>query len=305
MKKTILLISLLLAFASTRACDICGCGVGTQYIGILPDFRKQIIGLRYRYSKLWSHLGIGGANTYLTTAEQYSSVELWTGWNIGKKFRVMASVPWQSITRTNQGVSLSKQGVGDATLWGFYNLLNKRSTLSNRLLMQSLWIGTGLKLPTGRYIATDKSSTGTNSNLFQLGTGSVDVLTSLMYDIRLQDFGLNVNAQYRFNGQNKSDYTYGNKISLNSQLYYKWKLTPQLTVAPNAGWMYESSKYDLDNKLKVDLSGGNLTAVSFGAEFSFNRITLGGNWQHPLWQQMANGIIKAGNKGMLHIGYTF
>jgi hypothetical protein len=305
MKKIVFLVSLLMAVASTRACDICGCGVGTQYIGILPDFRKQILGLRYRYSKLWSHLGNGGSYTYLTTAEQYSSVELWAGWNIGKKFRVMASVPWQSITRTNQGVSKSKQGIGDASVWGFYNLLNKRSNASNRLLVQSLWIGAGLKLPTGHYAATDKSSTGTNSNLFQLGTGSIDLLTSVMYDIRWQDLGLNVNAQYRFNGKNQSDYTYGNKISLNGQLYYKWTLARQVTAAPNAGLLYESSKYDLDNKLKVDLSGGNVTALSLGAEFSFNRITLGGNWQHPLAQQMANGIIKAGNRGMLHVGYTF
>ena len=49
------------------ACDICGCGVGNSYIGILPDFNKRIFGLRYRYNSIFTHVGTGGETTYLTT----------------------------------------------------------------------------------------------------------------------------------------------------------------------------------------------------------------------------------------------
>ncbi|MEP7259425.1 MAG: transporter, partial [Flavitalea sp.] len=72
MKKRCLLIIVTIAISyGSMACDICGCGVGNSYIGILPDFNKRIIGLRYRYNSIFTHVGIGGASTYLTTDERY------------------------------------------------------------------------------------------------------------------------------------------------------------------------------------------------------------------------------------------
>jgi len=76
------------------SCDICGCGVGGNYIGILPDFVSKIIGVRYRHNALRTHIGAGGVAPYLTTREIYHNAELWGGWNINKKVRVMAVVPW-------------------------------------------------------------------------------------------------------------------------------------------------------------------------------------------------------------------
>src|SRR3954470_17396036 len=94
-KKILLLaIIVLTSFRQTIACDICGCGVGSYYIGILPDFTKKIMGLRYRYNGIQTHLGVGGIPTYLTSNEAYRTLELWGGWNLGRKFRVMATIPY-------------------------------------------------------------------------------------------------------------------------------------------------------------------------------------------------------------------
>lgn len=218
MKKLFFVLAIILTSATSMACDICGCGVGSQYIGILPEFRKHIIGLRYRPNSMISHLGAGGATTHLTTRETYQTVEVWGGWNIGKKFRVMAIIPWHINSRTNNGITQSKNGLGDISATGFYQLINNRKQVFNqKLLIQSLWIGAGIKLPAGKYDVADKSTTAQSANLFQLGTGSIDYLLASMYDIRLQDAGLNVAMNYRINSLNKEKYGYGNKFSLNVQ----------------------------------------------------------------------------------------
>lgn len=304
MKKIIITACTFLLIAKANACDICGCGVGGYYIGILPEFHKHIFGLRYRFNSLKTHLGTRGSSTYLTTAERYNTVELWGGWNIGKKFRVMAAIPYAVNERSNQGVTNTKNGIGDISVNGYYRLLNRRSTLlSKKLLVQTLWLGSGVKLATGKYIAADKQNNSQNINLFQLGTASYDFSVHAMYDLRIQDAGLNVAASYKMNTENKYHYNYGNKLNGTAQLYYKWKIKNKFTASPNLGIAYENSKKDIDSKIMVDVSGGSLLLGSLGAEITTKKVSLGGNWQTPLSQNLANGFVKSNNRVMLHISF--
>lgn len=290
--------------AKTDACDICGCGVGGYYIGVLPEFHKHIFGLRYRYNSLKTHIGAGGSTTYLTASERYQTAELWGAWNLGKKFRIMASVPYAYNERENQGVNRSKNGIGDISVNGYYQVFNdKRTVFTKKLLVQTFWIGGGIKLPTGKYASADKQSTANNTNLFQLGTASYDFLLHAMYDLRIQDAGLNVSASYKMNTANKYDYSYGNKFSAATQLYYKWRIKNKFTIAPNAGVSYENSKKDIDSKIVADISGGRLLLGTLGFETTFKKIALGANWQTPLTQNLANGTVKANNRMMLHVSF--
>ncbi len=297
---------LMAASITANACDICGCGVGGNYIGILPEFNKHIIGLRYRHNSLLTHLGINGAHTYLTTQETYRTAELWGGWNITRNVRIMASVPYNMNDRENQGTIRTKSGPGDATLLGFYRVLNTRNTVfGNKLLVQSLWAGAGVKLPIGKYDPADRSGNTQNANLFQLGTGSTDIVTNLMYDIRLQDAGLNVWGSYKINTVNKYEYRYGNKFTVSAQPYYKFNIKRTTTIAPNAGVLYESGQKDENNKFTVDISGGYLLLGSVGVEVVFKKITGGVNFQAPLSQDLAMGIVKANNRAMAHVAFAF
>ncbi len=306
MKKILLISSLLIiSLSDLRACDICGCGVGNSYIGILPDFSRKIFGLRYRHNSLLTHIGVGGANTYLTTHETYQTMELWGGWNIGQKFRVMASVPYSFAERSNQGTTYTKNGLGDVSVSGFYQLINSRKTVCNdKLLVQSLLIGAGIKLPTGKYNPSDKGNSTQNANLFQLGTGSTDFTLNAMYDVRLQDAGINISASYKMNTTNKEDYNYGNKISTSAQAYYKFRIKDKVTVAPNAGVLYENGQKDLDNKFSVDISGGNVLMGTVGVEMAFKKVMIGANWQTPLSQNLALGIVKANDRAMVHVSFV-
>ncbi len=302
MKKLLISITFITLLVQSNACDICGCGVGGYYIGILPEFHKHVFGLRYRFSSLKTHIGAGGATTYLTSAERYNTAELWGAWTIGKKFRVMATIPYAFNERSNQGSVRTKQGIGDISVTGYYRLLNRKSVVfSKKLLVQSLWIGGGIKLATGKYIAADKQSTSQNTNLFQLGTASYDFMVQAMYDLRLQDAGLNVAASYKMNTSNRYDYNYGNKLSTTAQLYYKWRLKNKFTIAPSLGMAYENAKMDIDNQILVDISGGKLLLGTAGLETTFKKVAVGASWQLPVSQNLANGFVKANNRLMMHI----
>lgn len=308
MKKICLSILLLLGCVQAiNACDICGCGSGSFYIGILPDFNSKIAGIRYRYNNITTHIGPGGTTSYLTTNEHYHTTELWGGWTFNNKFRVMANVPFSFISKANMSNKESKSGPGDFIVQGFYRLYNRATTTKNnsRLIIQDLWIGTGIKLPTGKYIPTDKDESGQSVNLFQLGTGSLDFMFMLMYDIRIQNIGLNLNSNYKLNTSNKHQYYYGNKWSNSAQLYYKLRIKNKWTLSPNTGISYEYAAKDLDEGYAIFNSGGNILYGTFGAEATFSKIAIGGNWQPVLSQNMARGSVEAHNRMMFHFSVLF
>jgi hypothetical protein len=304
MKKVAVIMIAGLSFLKANACDICGCGVGGNYIGILPEFHQHVFGLRYRFNSLTTHIGTGGNATYLTTEEKYQTIEAWGGWNIGKKFRVMAAVPYAFNEKSNQGISNRKNGIGDISVNAYYRLFNTQKTIpGGKTLVQTLWAGAGIKLPSGKYTDADKQNTSQNTNLFQLGTGSTDFTLNAMYDIQWQNAGLNISGSYKMNSDNKYNYNYGNKLNTSVQAYYKFRVKDKLTIAPNAGMVYENSKKDIDNEIMVDISGGNLLQGSIGVETAFEKISVGVNWQTPLSQNLADGFVKANSRVMLHFSF--
>lgn len=294
-------------FLSATACDICGCGVGSYYVGILPEFRNKFAGIRYQHKSLMTHIGINGQRTYLTTDESYQITEVWGAINIGKKIRLLGFIPYNFIERVNQGISTRKSGLGDIALMGYFQLLNKHTTTNgNKMLVQSLWAGAGFKLPTGRYNQLDKNISESIQNTFQLGTGSMDFTLQAVYDIRIQDAGINTNVSYKMNTANRQEYRYGNKITSNALLYYKFRTGKKSNLAPNAGIIYETSAKDLKNQgIEIFDSGGNSLTATTGFETSIKKISLGFSYQIPLHQHLAEGKVKAGDRLMVHCSFSF
>lgn len=299
---TISLFSTTIAFA----CDICGCGVGSYYIGILPEYNKRFIGLRYQYKTLQTHLGPTGQITPLSTDETYQTAELWGGWNIGNKFRVLAFLPYNFNERQSQANAGQKDGLGDIAVMGYYNLFTNKHGVGNKLMVHSLWLGAGVKLPMGKYEPSERLAVQESPNNFQLGTASTDFTFNVAYDVRLNDLGMNLNINYKVNTENKYEYRYGNKLTTNALLYYKFRVLPTLTIAPNAGVLYETASKDIENnKYKVDVSGGYSTSGVLGAEIAFSKFSVGANYQHVMSQELASNRAKAGNRLMVHLSVPF
>ncbi|GGI26072.1 transporter [Pedobacter mendelii] len=304
--KIILSLFILMCSFSAIACDICGCGVGSYYIGILPEYNKRFLGLRYQYKTLQTHLGPQGQITPITANETYQSTEVWGGWNIGSKFRVLAFVPYNFNKRSTQDNTGTKQGLGDVAVMGYYNLFNHSGTLGEKLLVQSLWIGAGIKMPTGKYEPTERLAISESPNNFQLGTASTDFTINAAYDVRLNDLGINANLNYKINTENKFQYRYGNKFTANLLAYYKFRIANTVTVAPNAGMLYETAEKDVESKkYSVDVSGGYSLSAVAGVEVAMKGLSFGANYQNVRAQDLAGGRAYAGNRLMLHVSLPF
>jgi len=310
-RKIIMMAALLVgSMHVSKACDICGCGVGSYYLGILPDFNKRFIGMRYQHKSLTTHLGPTGNRTPITADETYESLELWGAWNFGKRWRAMAILPYNLNTRhvRGSGQTGQKNGVGDIAVMGFYKVFEQAATTkASKLLVHSLWAGVGVKVPTGVYDNGERASVPQDApNNFQLGTASTDFMVNLAYDIRLMDLGLNANVGYKVNTENRHEYRYGNKLTANTLVYYKVNIKNRVRIAPNAGAMYESQTNDVVyGKYDVAQSGGNSLTGVVGVEVNVGKISLGGNYQAPLAQDLAEGRARAGSRWLAHVSFGF
>lgn len=305
-KISILIIAMVLTGISSKACDICGCGVGSYYLGILPEYNKRFIGLRYQHKTLVTHLGPVGERSPLTTDETYQSAELWGGWNIGSKFRILAFVPYNFNKRSSQESNGNKNGLGDIALMGYYKVFDKMGTLGEKMLVQSLWIGGGIKVPTGKYEPSERLAVQESPNNFQLGTASTDFTLNAAYDVRYNDLGLNANVNYKINTENKYAYRYGNKLTANVLLYHKFRVAEKITIAPNAGGLYETAQNDVESKkYDIAVSGGYSLSAVAGVEVGMNGLSFGANYQNVRSQDLAGGRARAGNRVMVHMSLPF
>ena len=110
MKKIILLATFgLLTTLTATACEICGGGLGNNYTGLLPNFNKRFVGIRYHFNQLYTQLDINGNTTPLSNKEKYHTMELWSAWNISTRWRVMAIIPYSHIQKSNVGTDETAQ----------------------------------------------------------------------------------------------------------------------------------------------------------------------------------------------------
>jgi hypothetical protein len=294
----------ILFFAVTQqssACEICGCGVGNYYIGLLPQFRSHFIGLRYHYNKFSTRL-VSDPTQY--SKDFYQSIELWSGWNIGKKFQLLALVPLNfNHQESDEGVTNLK-GPGDVVLLMNYRLFDVNSkTGAGKDINQQLWLGGGIKLPTGKFeIEANDPDVASMANM-QLGSGTTDILLNGMYNIRVGKIGVTTQANYKISGTNKDEFRFGNKFSASSFISYGLNVKAA-TISPNLGLLFENTAESKLQSSKVDLTSDSLLQGALGVEFGFNTISVGLNTQLPFAQNFAENQTKQKVKAMVHISFV-
>lgn len=303
MKKYLFVFILFLAVVQeSQACEICGCGVGNYYIGLLPQFKSRFIGLRYQFNKF---------NTRLTSdptqfsKDFYQSVELWSGWNIGRRFQLLALVPVNFNHQVSDEGTTNLKGPGDAVVLMNYKLFDINSkTSGGNSISQQLWVGGGLKLPTGKFDIEPSDPDVASLANTQLGSGSTDILLNSMYNIRISKWGITTQANYKISSTNKDDFRFGNRFTANSFLSYTLN-TKKATINPNIGLLFEKTDASKLQTNKIDLTGGSLLQAAAGVEFGFNKISLGFNTQLPVAQNFAENQTKQKVKGMVHVSFAF
>ncbi len=299
MKKIFLIGILFLSLHETFACDICGCSSGNYFIGLFPQFRKHFLGIRYTFRSF--HSQVAGDQSQFSR-DFYQTVELWGGLNIGKKWQLIAFVPYNINRQSSDDGVKNSNGLGDITFIANYKLLDKRTgdKHGNRI-SQQFWIGGGVKLPTGRFAADPNDIIADANN--QSGTGSVDFLLNAMYTFHINDWGINSNVNYKINRSAKS-FQFGNRFSSSAFIFHSISAA-KTTFIPNVGVLYENLHANKLNNLKVQETGGNAVLAAAGLETNFSKMAVGLNAQLPLSQNLSNGQTTTKVRGMVHLTFTF
>lgn len=299
MKKVITAFFCIFIISLSNACPFCGCGGGNLYIGLMPDFSKGFVGVRYHYSQYHT--------TLLSDPSQFSNnyyniIEAYGGVSIGKHLQVLAFVPYYQNKQIDDDGTTTPHGLGDATVLAQYKVFSSTHlTSTKKVFQQQLWLGAGLKLPTGSFNAdvADPEITVADINA-QLGTGSTDILLNGMYTARIENLGINASANYKINTANSDGYKYGNKFTGNLIAYYALS-AGKTTISPNTGISYENIVVNLLNASKVQYTASHVTNAILGVEFNFSKIGLGLNTQLPLNQNFAEKQTRLKFKALVHV----
>ena len=299
MKKILIAIIAIVITFNSFACPICGCGGGNLYMGLMPDFKRQFIGFRYNYSEYHTQLAkdiTQHSNNY------YNSIELWGGYNINRKLRVMAFAPYYTNKQIDDDGTTNTKGLGDISVMAQYNICQSITPLNNnKAIKQQLWIGGGLKVPTGTFAIGDTSIADINA---QIGTGSTDFILNGQYNLQYGRFGVNANANYKMNTENTDKYQYGNKFSSNLLAFYHLG-NGHLAISPNVGLGYEETSANKLQREKIQYTGSHLVTAIAGVELNYKAIGFGVNVQLPTSQDFAEGQTELRMKAMAHLSYSF
>ncbi|HKJ41347.1 MAG TPA: hypothetical protein VKA27_04600 [Sunxiuqinia sp.] len=299
MKKLILGLFLSLFLQPTFACDLCGCNSGNYFIGPLPQFTSHFASIRYSFQKYKTVLQ-NDASQF--SNDRYQTAELMLGTRIKNKWQLLAFIPYsKSKLESDDGIN-SHSGLGDITLNGNYNLFDKMTlNKDTNTVDQQLWVGAGIKLPTGKFNVDEEEIVSSANS--QPGSGSVDFLVNALYTLQIKSWGLNVNANFKIN-QSADHFKFGNRFTPTAFLFRNFHIGA-LTVSPNLGMLYEHFAANVFNDEKVADTGGYNLFSSAGIELRYNRLAIGGSAQMPVSSDLSSGQTKAKGRGMLHLSLLF
>lgn len=295
----IFLIILTSLAVDAHACNTCGCGVSNYHYGILPQYKKNFVGARYRYSTFDSRLD--GSHTAPYSYETFQSAEIWGRYYPSDKLQIFAFLPYNFNERVEGEDITYLRGLGDVVISANYNILNTYDSTTSGW-KHSLLIGAGVKLPTGIFDALQNGMT-INQN-FQLGTGSVDMVLNMIYTVRYRNAGVNAEFTYKYNTTNRDEYRFGN-TTRSSVTAFVIPNTGAVTMMPNLGVSLETFKDNSQFGVPFPDSGGWATTYNAGLETYFNRFAAGITYSHPGRQHLFSGQVAANDRVAAHITVMF
>jgi hypothetical protein len=288
-----------LADLSDINCDLCGC-----YLGPDPNYNFNSAGIRYRFRSFSGNSSSELSNNELDHSghsheddESYSTYELWGRYYISPKFQLAGTMPFSYNKIGDESFS----GAGDMQVQAKYQIFNTEVDGSTKF-RNRLFLGGGVKLPTGKFNQEDDS--GEVVPHFQTGTGSFDFLLTGTYFAKSGGLGFVLDAVYKINTENKNKYLFGNQMNVNGVFSYDI-VADNVTIIPYAGIYYEYAPEDKSDSVKDPNSGGNALFGNFGVDVTAGMIAFKLNYQPPFSQSLNGNQPQNDYRLIAGIGYSF
>lgn len=302
--RTLFITVALLAYAyGAAACDVCGCSIGGNYFGILPQFNRHFVGMRWSEQTFrTAHNRSAAEAGQFHSSEQFRTIDVLGRFYPLRRLQMLVLAPYHDFRRTENGILSHTQGIGDVSVLGNYILLNTGDSLG-RKWQHTLTLGGGVKLPTGQHRLRSPEGRLLHANL-QPGSGSTDFIVSATYTLRREAWGLASDVMGRINTTNRYDYHFGNRISGSVKAFY-WKSMRKISLLPNAGIFADQSAPNSDGDEEAEATGGTLVLGTFGLDVYAGKFSAGFTFQQPLHQHLGGGAIQAGARWMATLNYLF
>lgn len=286
----------------SSACDICGCGSGASFMGMIPQYGRSQIALRTHYGSYLhpnTDLNYNGASRVLR--DDLSSAEI-TYRHFHQRWVLSATLPVKNNVRHESLRTSVNQGLGDAQLGALFTLVNNADSMELQW-KHLLAFGGQLRLPTGKYMQRDETKTMLPV-LMQTGTGAYAWTSQVYYTVRYKRWGALTNMQYTIAAANELNYQWGNQTMASSALFYKrdvrFKKKNQnaapyasaeervVSILPSIGYTLEHSAFDKEHKTKVEHTGGTAHLLSASLDVYAGRMAFSIYYQHALQQVLTD-----------------
>lgn len=279
---TILVSSILFPSTQALACDLCGCASAGAQLGVLPQYDRSFLGLRYQFNS-FQHLKVPESlsSSGRVLHDSYHTLEVWGRIMLSEKDQLLLSVPYLIKTRHTETESMGAKGIGDLSL--MYN----RILIQKDLLPWSIqWTaGAGLRLPTGKYRQRDAQQTMFPIGM-QVGTGAWAFPIFSQFGIRKNNWGLLSEVFAQFHSENENSYQIGNYAQGSLYLVH-YRVIKRSMWMPFAGMRLEHSGGDLEYGEKNQNSGGMRTTALLGLDLYMGNWSAGFRGQLPVIQNLS------------------
>ncbi len=307
----VFILGLLVAIPG-NACDICGCSAQGLSLGLLPGLSSHFVGVRYHYRQFNSeHPSQFTPGAREWSYDHFSTAELWGRVSISPRIELFGFVPYnhyvleqhhseQPIKRT------SNSGLGDVSALLNVVILRTENPAMNAGISHNWLIGAGAKAPTGDYGLIDAERGIVLPNM-QMGTGAWDFSLISNYRLQWNEWGVNVNASYRYNTPNKLRYQFGQSVSGTLDFLRVFSLeSAGIELIPQVGVRVEMFGKDYSNQSRREwneFSGGHFIYTSVGLDGYLKRIGFNLRADLPVSQEFATGYVQ--NKWRFSAGVIY
>jgi hypothetical protein len=285
--------ALLLISLNSVACDICGNAGARNSFDLLPQIKRNYIGLKYEQRLFYSkHIPSRFAENLVST-DFFQTIDLNGRYFVNRNLQILGNLPFQYLHKKEGETTFTNYGFGDASVNGVYSFQLTKN--EDKKIQHSILAGLGIKLPTGRF-DLDKIP---NPNI-QIGSGSFDLLINSMYVLKFGNSVFSAFVSNTLNTANKYGYKFGNR------LFTGVRYSKGITLKENMlyiGGMYQSEIHamDLDNGSVNPYSGGYIHFGGLNADYTTKKGVIGLSFSKPFAQNLADRLINQQYKLTLNI----